>query len=55
MMVVRVRVPRRIADRIKIYRVEGLEERRRFEVIHDLKILSAYLDAPGLPNVPLAD
>ena len=55
MMIVRVRVPAKIADRLKVYRVQGIEERTHDGIIHELQILSAYYDLPGQPGVGLAE
>lgn len=48
MMVIRVRVPAKDAKDLKPYRVLGFKPGS--EIIHDLEILNAYYDRPGLPN-----
>lgn len=48
MMVIRVSVPARYADRMKVSRVEGILPEAGPP--HSLEVLSAYYDRPGQPN-----
>jgi hypothetical protein len=48
MMVIRVRVPAKQVPKMKVWRVIGLPAGAR--VCHDLQVLNAYYDMPGVPS-----